>query len=292
MRYARYGTAVGLAALLAAAGCSGSEADGAEHDAEHAEAAPAEQPARVAPRPPPPPPPMTAADSAALRTRVAARGDSVRAAFERAKPLGASEVANLRQDVNAEQIATARRLGMRVSGDAEIQRLVRARRLIALGDSTEFWILRDMDHSVPYVTPDTRAMLEVLGRRFHARLDRLGLPHYRMKVTSALRTDENQAELRKINSYASRTVSAHEFGTTVDVSHERFAVPAGLAGGEMEAEVLEELGKEHAKVLQAELGRAIAEMRDGGGLHVMMENMQPVYHMTIARRYAAQAAAR
>jgi precorrin-6B methylase 1 len=133
-------------------------------------------------------------------------------------------------------------------------------------------------------------MLAELGRRFHARLDRLGLPHYRMKVTSALRTDETQAELRRINSYASRTVSAHEFGTTIDVSHERFAVPAGT--GEMEAEVLEEVGKEHAKVLQAELGRAIAEMRDAHDLHVMMENQQPVYHMTVARRFAGAAAPR
>jgi hypothetical protein len=56
-------------------------------------------------------------------------------------------------------------------------------------------------------------------------------------------------------------------------------------------EVLEELGKEdeHARVLQAELGRAIAEMRDAGALHVMMENKQPVYHMTVARRFAPAA---
>jgi hypothetical protein len=85
-------------------------------------------------------------------------------------------------------------------------------------------------------------------------------------------------------------VSAHEFGTTVDVSHERFAVPAdprptGSAALELEREMLEDAGKEHAKVLQAELGRAIAEMRDERALHVMMENMQPVYHMTVARRF-------
>ena len=273
--------AVGAAGLFAAAGCGGGEPDRAEAS---------EPPRREAPAPPrpaPPPPPMTAADSAALRARVAARGDSVRAAFARAHPLGAREVAELRQDVNAEQIASARRLGMRVSGDAEIRRLVREGRLVALGDSTQHWILRDMDHSVPYVTPDARAALEELGRRFHARLDRLGLPRYRMKVTSALRTDEKQAELRRINSYDSQTVSAHEFVTTVDVSHERFAAPAGLAGGEMEAEALDSIGKEHAKVLQAELGRAIAQMRDEGALHVMMENMQPVYHMTLARPFTA-----
>jgi hypothetical protein len=273
---------LGLAGALAACGGGGEPAVGEAAAAEPARAQAASAPA-------PPPPPMTAADSAALRSRVAATGDSVRAAFGRARALGASEVAALRQDRNAKQTATAQRLGIRVGSDARRDQFVREGRIVALGDSTELWILRDMDHSVPYVTPDAHAMLEQLGRRFHARLDSLGLPRYRMKVTSALRTDATQAELRRINSYASRTVSAHEFGTTVDVSHERFAAPARLAGGEMEAEALDSIGKEHAKVLQAELGRAIAEMRTAGALHVMMENQQPVYHMTVARRFAATA---
>jgi hypothetical protein len=47
------------------------------------------------------------------------------------------------------------------------------------------------------------------------------------------------------------------------------------------------VGKEHAKVLQAELGRTILEMREQGALRVMMENKQPVYHMTVARRFTA-----
>ncbi|HEX8903338.1 MAG TPA: DUF5715 family protein [Longimicrobiaceae bacterium] len=270
-------TRVMLLAALAAGGCGRAQGDDGAAARDRA-------PRESASRPAPPPPPMTAADSARERARVAVRVDSVRAAFERAKVITAREVGELRQDVNAGQIATARRLGIRAAGQAEIERLQREGRLVFLGDSTAYWVLRDMDHSVPYVVPDARAMLEELGRRFHARLDRLGLPRYRMKVTSALRTGETQANLRKINSYASRTVSAHEFGTTVDVSHERFAVPSGT--GEMETEMLEEVGKEHAKVLQAELGRAIAEMRDAGDLHVMMENQQPVYHMTVARRFA------
>jgi Family of unknown function (DUF5715) len=110
-----------------------------------------------------------------------------------------------------------------------------------------------------------------------------------MKITSAIRTDETQQDLRRINSYASQTTSAHEFGTTVDVSHERFAVPAGDAAFfAMEADSLEEVGQEHAKALQAILGRAIASMREDGMLHVMMENKQPVYHMTLARPFSAR----
>ncbi len=286
--------AAGLMSVLAAAGCGRGGDDGpARAQGERTAAA-----AQARPVPPAPEPPATAADSAEVRARVAARRDSVAAAFLRARPLGASEVAELRQDVNATQIATARTMGVRASGEAEIERLAREGRLVALGDSTAFWVLREMDHSVPYVTPDARAMLMEIGRRFHARLDSLGLPRYRIKVTSAIRTDATQADLRRTNSYASRTVSAHEFGTTVDVSHERFAVPAAPrpAGGaatrsaverEMEEEMLEEVGKENAKALQAALGRAVADLRDQEALHVMMENKQPVYHMTVRRRLAA-----
>lgn len=282
----------GMAWVLVASGCTRGEprVDGETKT-------PQDRPIAVAEQTPEPviaAPPMSAVDSARVRARLEIESDSVRAAFARVQALGAREIAELRQDRNAEQIATAQRLGLRVSSKAEIEQKRRQNRLVALGDSTTHWVLREMEHSVPYVTPDTYAMLEQLGRRFHARLDRLGLPRYRIKVTSALRTDDTQASLRKTNTYASRTVSAHEFGTTVDVSHERFAVPAdprsGTAGASpdvrsMEAEILEQVGKEHAKALQAELGRAIAEMRDEGTLHVMMENQQPVYHITVARSF-------
>jgi hypothetical protein len=294
MRAMRCWMVAGLALTLAAGACGDDEHKGYDVAAQ-------ESAARVAqaPRPPRPAPPrpLTSADSARERTRIAARRDSVVAAFGQGSRLKAREVGELRLDKNARQVASAQQLGLRVSGDAETQRLVRAGRLVALGDSTEFWILRGMDHSTPYVTPDTRANLMELGRRFHARLDSLGLPRYRMKVTSALRTDETQADLRRINSYASQTRSSHEFGTTVDVSHERFAVPAPAAGGsleawELESEMLEEVGKEHARVLQAELGRALLAMRTQGAVHVMMENKQPVYHFTLARPFSGASASR
>jgi hypothetical protein len=239
-----------------------------------------------------PPAPLNAADSAAAHARIAAVADSLRAAFGQASALTPREVAELRFDVNATQIATARRLGQRVADEAEMERLRRSGRLVALEDSTEHWIVRRMEHASPYLTPDAAAMLVELGRRFHARLDSVGLPRYRMRITSALRTDADQAALRRVNANASQIVSAHEFGTTVDVSHERFAVPAEpLRAGDvqplpaLEVEMLEEVGQEHARVLQAELGRAIWEMRQEGDLHVMMEDAQPVYHMTVARSF-------
>ncbi|HEX5869451.1 MAG TPA: DUF5715 family protein [Longimicrobium sp.] len=298
MRMLKVAVLLTFPALLAA--CGGDEHEGYVREARAAPAR-ATQPAA---RPAPPPRPMTAADSAAVRSRIAAESASVAAAFLKVPRLKAREIGNLRLDKNATQVASAQSLGVRVSGQAEIDRMVRQGRLVPLGDSTQYWILRGMDHSSPYVTPDTKAMLEDLGRRFHRRLDSLGLPRYRMKVTSAIRTEEAQVDLRKTNSYAASTTSAHQFGTTVDVSHERFAVPAGpraavgaasvpIAGAwELEGEMLEEVGKENARALQAELGRALTELRTAGAVHVMMENKQPVYHFTLARRFTGPPASR
>jgi len=186
-------------------------------------------------------------------------------------------------------------MGVRAGGEANVERLVREGKLVSLGDSTEFWVLRKLTHSVPYVTPDARALLLEMGRRFHAKLDSAGLPRYRMKVTSALRSDATQAALRRTNRNASRTVSSHEFGTTIDVSYYRFAVPARLAadsakGGapvvpwEMESAMLEKVGKDENLAIQALLGRSIAELREEGKLLVRMENGQTVWHFTVARR--------
>ncbi|MET0398965.1 MAG: DUF5715 family protein, partial [Longimicrobiaceae bacterium] len=239
----------------------------------------------------------------AARRRVAARADSARRALVQVRGLTREERAGLRQDVNARQVAVAQSLGVRARDDEEIQRLVREGRLVALEDSTQYWVLRDLTYSVPYVTPDARSMLLEIGRRFHERMDSLGLPRYRMEVTSVLRTPEAQDELKRRNSNAARDVSAHEFGTTLDVAHVRFAPPAAAdlpaelpaAPGPTaqiraeEAALLEELGKENAAALQAELGRVLAEMRDERKLRVMMERRQAVYHMTVAQRMPAAA---
>lgn len=289
MRVARGWMRVGMVAVVfAATGC----VRGDPYENERDDAAD-DQPARAARAPAAVP--AAPVDSAQAAARIAAERDSVAAAFRNVRVLRWREIWGLRRDVNAEQIAVAQRLGVRAGGEAEIARLVRQGRLVPLGDSTEYWVLRKLTHSSPYVTPDARALLVEMGRRFHAKLDSAGLPRFRMKVTSALRTDESQAELRKTNPNASRIVSAHEFGTTMDVSYERFAVPAqprvADANGvrpvpwEMESAMLEQVGKENGRAIQALLGRSIAELRAQGALMVMMENGQTVYHFTVARRF-------
>jgi len=230
-------------------------------------------------------------DFGAIQPRLQAQLDSIDRALRRVPNLTAAEKRALRRDVNELQIARARQLGLRVTGAVEPH--VASKRLVRLEDSTSLWVLRELDYSIPYVTPDAHAMLVELGQRFHARLDSLGIPRYRLDITSVLRTPATQAELRRRNANASRTESSHEYATTVDIAYRRFAAPAqpledvrltGLARTWADSMYVD-VGRDRGAELQAILGRVIREMQQEGRLMVVMERRQTVYHITVARRY-------
>ena len=227
------------------------------------------------------------------------RVDSAEQVLATVPGLTPQERRELRRDVNDEQIARARALGVRAADSAEIKQLRDRGRLVLLEDSTRFWVLRDLQYSVPYVTPDAKAMLTEMGRRFQAELDSLGLPPFRMEITSVLRTPETQADLRQRNANASQGVSAHEFGTTLDIARAHFTAPqasqlqANVASApaltpqvrQVEAAALDSVAEKHSSALQAALGRVLVQMREEGKLLVMMERRQAVYHTTVAKRY-------
>ena len=131
----------------------------------------------------------------------------------------------LRRFRNASHVASARDLGVRVADRLARDSLLAAGRLVQLEDSTAHWIVRP-GVSPAYVVPHVPVLLEQLGGRFQARLAEMGLPPYRIEVTSALRTSQRQARLRRSNPNAAAGVSSHEFGTTVDLSYAAFAPPA------------------------------------------------------------------
>jgi hypothetical protein len=227
-----------------------------------------------------------------LRARVAARVDSADRALRQLRGLSREDRSALRKDVNAAHLAVAQRAGTRASSEAEIARLRRSGGLVELEDSTKYWVLRDLTYSVPFATPSARGMLAEAARRFHARMDSVGAPHFRLTVTSVLRTDESQADLRKRNPNAAQGVSAHEFGTTMDISHIRYAPPPPEPGlppelAQLQDSLLADVARKHAATLQGELGRVLRDMRSEGKLLVMMERQQPVYHTTVAKRIAA-----
>lgn len=202
----------------------------------------------------------------------------------------------LRRFLGAQHVARARELGVRVRTGAEADSLLAQGGLVQLEDSTRHWIVRE-DVSPAYVVPPLRTLLEVLADRFQARLAEMGLPPYRLEVTSALRTSERQEELRGANANAAAGVSSHEFGTTVDLSYAAFAPPADLPV-DLLADVpadfaphlerivdlaLESLSARKSRELGAIFSQVLQEAQSEGLALVIYERQQTVYHLTVAR---------
>jgi hypothetical protein len=227
--------------------------------------------------------------------RALARADTVEELLFPAPLMTPQEEAALRTASNDAQLARARQLGVRVTDQATLDRLVAERRLVRLEDETQLWTTRRLRSSVPYVTPDARALLVRIGERFQQKLEAMGLPRLRVEVTSVLRTPENQAALRETNPNAASGVSTHEFGTTFDIAYSGYAAP-GLPSGtatesaadRVAAIALERVAARYSRELQKLLGDVLRELQSEGVVMVTLERQQPVFHLTIARALAGR----
>ena len=243
--------------------------------------------------------PFDAAQEARARDALERRVAEIDSAVQRLPGLIGSVRQSMREHLNATHIAAADRNGVGPVRDrAHLATLIDRGALVRLPDSTRWWVLRDLEYSRPYVTPGTRAALQEIGRRFHARLDEHGLPPFRLDITSVLRTNDQQSTLQGRNANASDTTSSHEFGTTLDIAYLSFAAPqsidhSSLAAGfdaraspSLRAEMtarLDSLGTLHAPHLEGELGAVLQQLEREGTVLPLRERRQPVYHITVAR---------
>ncbi|MEX1184882.1 MAG: DUF5715 family protein [Gemmatimonadota bacterium] len=252
----------------------------------------------------PPPPPLDPARVPEVQAALEARVTEVEAAVQRLPGLIGSIRRDMRRYVNADHVAAAQRNGVGpVRDSTHVAALVQSGALVELPDSTRWWVLRELNQSLPYVTPGTKAALEEIGRRFHARLQERGLPAFRLDVTSVLRTGAQQAALRRRNRNASSTTSSHEFGTTFDIAYLSFAapqslddaasqqaLPEGVAAAQIRGELraaamvrLDTLGTRHAPHIEGELGAVLQEMQREGSIMTLRERSQPVFHTTVVK---------
>jgi hypothetical protein len=205
----------------------------------------------------------------------------------------------LRRFLNDQHVARARALGVRAVDRTTRDSLLATGRLVELEDSTHHWIVRE-GTSPAYVVPHLRTLLEILGERFQERLAAMGLPPYRIEVTSALRTSDRQERLRGSNGNAAAGTSSHEFGTTVDLSYSAFAPPADtpqeiLAGVPPEFAphverlvdlALESVSARKSRELGAIFSEVLREAQAEGLALVIYERQQTVYHLTVASALA------
>jgi hypothetical protein len=251
---------------------------------------------------PPPPPARDPAEVALEETlaRAHALAETIEDTLQPVPLMRPGEEEELRRYLAGPHLQRARSLGVRAETDERIEELIAEGRLVPLEDSAEHWIVRRVRGRGNHVVPHTRALLVELGERFQARLAGMGLPPYRLEITSALRTIEGQARLREANENAAGGVSAHEFGTTVDIAYTAFAPPAqtpatlvvpsppGLRPylDQVAGLVLESVSARKSRELQKILGDVLREAQAEGIVLVIMERFQPVFHVTVARALA------
>lgn len=175
-------------------------------------------------------------------------------------------------DLNDTQLEEARRIGIPTVEDREAAEQMK-KRLVEITDG-DLYILGDLTHSIPFLTPEAARLLERIGLNFRDSLAAKGLNPYKLVVTSVLRTEEDVRTLRKGNLNASEN-STHRFGTTFDLSYWRFVQVPELRG-----RAYEEVRPEY---LRATLSQVLKDLRDEKTCFVKYEKKQACFHITVRR---------
>lgn len=133
--------------------------------------------------------------------------------------------------------------------------------------SNRYYYVDNLTYSYPFLIPESHALLDEIGRRFHDTLQARGGGNYRLKVTSLLRTAHSVARLRRVNR-ASVDSSAHLFGTTFDISFTNFPYDGGTP----------HRTQEDLKNLLAEI---LYSLKQDGRCYVIYERKPGCFHITV-----------
>lgn len=134
--------------------------------------------------------------------------------------------------------------------------------------SSPYYILEELTHSVPYLVPKAQMLLNAIGINFVDSLHSKGLALHLPVVTSVMRTNEDIRGLQKGN-VNSVTNSCHCYGTTIDITYNRF-VPVG--GGEP---------TRYDEGLKKVLAEVLFDLRAKGRCYVKYEKQQACFHLTV-----------
>ncbi|MGL4292567.1 MAG: DUF5715 family protein [Bacteroidales bacterium] len=170
-------------------------------------------------------------------------------------------------DLNSKHLVAAKKWGVPEvdsRDDAE-----KHRRQLKEIKSCELYHVDKLTHSIPYLVPRAKDLLEEIGQSFQDSLASQGVGGYQIIVTSVLRSNADIRKLRRGNSNASKN-SAHRFGTTLDITYARF--------NRIESDYPHEIPKEHLKHL---LGEVLRDLRKKEKCYVKYEVKQGCFHITV-----------
>lgn len=150
--------------------------------------------------------------------------------------------------------------------DAEIGDYVRRSVLVEVVDNP-LYQLKNLTSSQPYLIPEAVDLLNEIGYRFQKQLKEKKYKNYRFRITSLLRTEEDQNKLTHRNSNATAH-SAHLYGTTFDISYKDFC------------RVDNDSIESRYETVQA-LTNVLVKMREECKFLAVRERKQSCFHITV-----------
>ncbi len=173
-------------------------------------------------------------------------------------------------DLNDVQLKAAQAIGIPSVKDREAAEELKSR-LVELTE-TDSYVIDSLTHSIPFLIPKAKELLDLIGAHFLDSLQAKGLNPNKLVVTSVLRTEEDVARLRKRNQNASEN-STHRHGTTFDLSYWRYVKVPDLRGRPYEDVPPEQL--------RAVLSQVLKDIHDEGLCYVKYERQQNCFHITV-----------
>lgn len=173
-------------------------------------------------------------------------------------------------DSNEVQLVAAQRHGVTVVADRDEAEQRKAELVYVAANP--FYRVDLLRNSIPYLVPRAAVLLNDIGRNFLDSLLVKGIPLHQVVVTSVTRTQDDLARLSKVNRNASEN-SCHLYGTTFDISYNRFIAISSLSGMPGTEVRSEQLKKVLAEVLR--------DLREQEFCYVKYEVKQGCFHITV-----------
>lgn len=171
-------------------------------------------------------------------------------------------------DLQSKQFAAAQAIGLprppKNRDDAASMR-----KQLRLIETTDNYVVDSLTHSIPYLVPKAKTVLDSIGAEWADILQRNGLPHYRFYVTSVLRTQEGIEKLQKSGNVNSVTKSCHCYGTTFDLAYMRY---------DKVTRTRDYMTEDNLKLV---LGQVLLNHQREGKIYVKYEWRQSCFHVTV-----------
>lgn len=169
-------------------------------------------------------------------------------------------------DLNDVQLEEAQRIGVKpVPSREEVKKA--SRKMVEI-ETNKYYEVEELTHSIPFLIPEASDLLEEIGRNFRDSLTNLNAPEYKILVTSVTRTEADVKKLRRRNSNASEN-SAHRYGTTFDISWNRFT--------KVDEKDAVDLSPEQLKMV---LACVLRDLHKSDRCYIKHERKQGCFHIT------------